>query len=351
MIHRAPFARAYAFTLVELVASLAVLAVLMLAIGSTVLLASRAVPDENQPMMRRVAASRALEQIASELETAVEIDALTVRDLRFDVADRNGDGASEELRYLWSGNAGDPLRLRYNSGSERVVIEDVQTLSVEVATAEVTAGEAPLIEGPEETILENNVYNTSFGSSISLDSGVRVAEAFRPSLGTATAWRPTRAAVYVEPVNPKNAVLRVILRSADGGGTPGDAELAATSIDESDLSSSSWRIVSLNSDFDLSTNERYYIGVEHESGSTAGRASRGSFAQLAHYVDTGSGWSSPSSNALWVYVWGKPLIPDPDYEASTIHVVERVTLSLQVGDADELPARTAVTLLNQPETP
>jgi prepilin-type N-terminal cleavage/methylation domain-containing protein len=351
MNHCAALSRARAFTLVELVASLAVLAVLMLAIGSTVLLASKAVPDTDQPMMRRVAASRALEQIASELETAVEIDALQMRDLRFDVADRDGDGNPEELRYLWSGNAGDPLRVRYNSGSERVVIEDVQALSLDVATAEVTAGEAPLIEGPEETVFESNMFNTSFGSSASLDAGVRVAEAFRPSMGSAVAWRPTRAAVYVAPVSPASASLRVVLRAAEGGGSPSNLELAATSIDESDLSSSSWYNVSLNSDFDLSTNERYFIGVEHESGSTAGRASRGSLGQLAHYVDTGGGWSLDSSKALWVYVYGRPLIPDPDFDASTIDVVERVTLSLQVGDADAMTARTAVTLLNQPESP
>ncbi len=344
--------RRLAFTLIELVASLAVLAVLMLAIGSTVLLASKAVPDADQPMMRSVAAARVLEQIASDLETAIHIDSLNPRDLRFEVADRDGDGDEEELRYLWSGNAGDPLRLRYNGGSERVVVENVYDLRVSRVTAEVSdEDDPPLIEGPEETILANDVFTTLFGSSVTLNPGVRVAEAFRPSLGSAVKWRPTRAAVYVEGVNPKNAYLRVVLRPANGGGAPDEIELATASIAESSLSSANWYQVTLNSDFDLSTNQRYFIGVEHESGTTAGRAYRGSLGLLGHYIDSGSGWTPYTLTALWVYVWGKPLIPDPDFEGSSITVVERVTLTLQLADKHQTPARTAVTLLNQPEVP
>ncbi|GJM18655.1 MAG: hypothetical protein DHS20C14_08680 [Phycisphaeraceae bacterium] len=85
------------FTLIEMMVSLAVSSVLLLAMGSVMVLAARAIPDQDNRGARALEAARALEMIADDVAYAEE--------LRFDprmkvvVADRTGDGTQEVVMY------------------------------------------------------------------------------------------------------------------------------------------------------------------------------------------------------------------------------------------------------------
>src|SRR4030042_90434 len=61
------------FTLVELTVSIAITSVLMLAMGSAMLVASRAVPDARSPAGATVYAPQAVEQLVTELQYATSI--------------------------------------------------------------------------------------------------------------------------------------------------------------------------------------------------------------------------------------------------------------------------------------
>ena len=116
-----------AFTLAELTASMGIMVILMGAMTSTILVASRAIPDVEDPKVKRLAAMDVVDQMAGELFYATSITEETETAVTFTVADRgHGAAGPETIRYGWSGTPGDPLTRQYNGGTVVTVCEDVQ---------------------------------------------------------------------------------------------------------------------------------------------------------------------------------------------------------------------------------
>ena len=117
-------------TLVELLVSIAITSVLMLAIGSVMLVATHAFPDVNGPANAIIVASEVAEQLATELQYAVSINSRSATMIEFTVADRDTDEVAETIRYEWSGTPGDPLTRQYNAGTAVNVLDSVQEFNL-----------------------------------------------------------------------------------------------------------------------------------------------------------------------------------------------------------------------------
>ena len=74
------------FTLVELAASMTILTILMGAMTSTILIASHALPDSEDPAAKKMEAMDVVDQIAGELFYATSITEATVNSVTFTVA-------------------------------------------------------------------------------------------------------------------------------------------------------------------------------------------------------------------------------------------------------------------------
>jgi len=114
-----------AFTLIEVVLTVAVVSIIMGAMVSVMLLATRGmncglVRDENT-----TEGTRAVQQITLDLSLAQAFTERTDRTVAFTVPDRDGDGQPESIRYAWSGVAGDPLTREYNGGPAVNVAENM----------------------------------------------------------------------------------------------------------------------------------------------------------------------------------------------------------------------------------
>jgi len=117
--------RRRAVTLLELTVSVAVAVVLIGGLASAVVIASRAIPDDQSPSSVTIDGYYAAEQIAGELLCAQSFTVRTSTAVEFTVADRNNDSNPEIIRYEWSGTPGDPLTRQYNGGPIVEVVEDV----------------------------------------------------------------------------------------------------------------------------------------------------------------------------------------------------------------------------------
>src|SRR5687768_7307632 len=89
----APFSRA--FTLIEMLISLSVMAIIMAALGSTIVLASRALDHEAGPGAATVAARRVTDRMLAELGAATSFAERSATAVAFTVPDRDGDGLPE----------------------------------------------------------------------------------------------------------------------------------------------------------------------------------------------------------------------------------------------------------------
>ena len=114
------------FTLVEMTVSLAVLSILLVAIGSAVMLAAKTLPQESDPSRETTWAVMSVEDIATELQYALAFTERSATAVEFAVADRDSDGSRETIRYAWSGTAGDPLTREYNGASAVTVVDGVR---------------------------------------------------------------------------------------------------------------------------------------------------------------------------------------------------------------------------------
>jgi prepilin-type N-terminal cleavage/methylation domain-containing protein len=119
-----------AFTLAELMVSLAIASVLMAGLGSAVLLATRAVPDGHGPAGQVAAAASGLNLLATEMYYAQSFSSLQPNSVSFTVAPRGSDTSPETITYSWSGVAGSPVLRQYDNGPASPVINHVSNFAL-----------------------------------------------------------------------------------------------------------------------------------------------------------------------------------------------------------------------------
>jgi prepilin-type N-terminal cleavage/methylation domain-containing protein len=139
------------FTLVELTIAMAVMAILMGAMTSAVLIASRAVPRADDPIVAALAAGSEVDTLVDDLRYATAFAVLQPHVVQFTVPDRTGDGSPEEIRYEWSGVPSEPLRRQMNGGAWADAVPGVQSLGLSYNTKAVTttSKETATITSPE----------------------------------------------------------------------------------------------------------------------------------------------------------------------------------------------------------
>jgi type II secretory pathway pseudopilin PulG len=130
-MRRQPSSRG-AFTLVELVASMAGASILVAGMASTMFVALRASNPTNTPAAGMLTALSCMSDMSAELQYARVITESTANAITATVPDRtDADATPETVRYAWSGVAGQPLTRRYNGGTVVNVIPSVQSFTVE----------------------------------------------------------------------------------------------------------------------------------------------------------------------------------------------------------------------------
>lgn len=114
--------RRRAFTLIELVTSLAVASVVVVAMASSIGLASRALPDSSRPNETAIIVQRVLDLVAADARfaTTAVIDSGTT--LTLHTPDRDGDGLDDEIEFAWNGSSGDPLTRTHGTAGAASVI-------------------------------------------------------------------------------------------------------------------------------------------------------------------------------------------------------------------------------------
>jgi prepilin-type N-terminal cleavage/methylation domain-containing protein len=146
------------FTLVELVVSLAIMSILLVAIGSAIVLAGGAMPRADDPAIPTDTAFEVGHEMAAELQFALAFAERSVTAVEFTVPDRDGDQSPETIRYEWSGTPGESLMRKYNGGTFVKVIESVVDFALEYDTTKFTKTTPGIVESAE---LELISYNSS----------------------------------------------------------------------------------------------------------------------------------------------------------------------------------------------
>jgi hypothetical protein len=120
------------FTLIETVVAAGVSAVLMLALGSTVMIAARAVPTGGEAFIAGAQTERGIVLLQAELEAAIDFYTDSTG-MYLTAADRDGDGVDEFVVYSWSGS--DRMMTRaYDNGDAEPLFGPVSSVTVKPQT-------------------------------------------------------------------------------------------------------------------------------------------------------------------------------------------------------------------------
>lgn len=217
-------------TLIELSLALAISSVLLLGMSSALVVALRSVPDPASTAATDRAAERALASLRGEIEAAIALPERTATALTLLLADRDGDGRPEVVRWWWDPAGGGLFRSQNRQPAETVVggVADF-AIEYELQTSVLTHAGKP-VRGAEE-MLASVVGGPPAGDAVA-GSDNRVALPFSPELpDDAVAWEATGLEFRVEGLG---ANLLASL-SPWGGNRPGAAPLWSRTVQADEL--------------------------------------------------------------------------------------------------------------------
>jgi len=337
------------FTLMELVLSIAIVGILFVALGVMVGVTSQAIPDQKGSTFSSMRGGRIADRIATELESAVRVFERGPNKIAFTVADRDGDGHPERIRYSWSGVAGAPVTRQYNDNPPITVIDNVYLFALTPQNK--TSSQGYLGVGAEDAAESLLIDATaSPGGSFIVTTTASCGQYLSPTLPpAATGWRPTRLKVQaVKNFNPGKC--SVELRTATANMTPSSTIIEQYILSTSGLSTPTFV------DFPLITTTVQapdaglcvVMGYTNGTGPKISLANNAAGELTCNPTQNPVVWSYKTTNSLLFQLYGKLTQPGATQYVNSRYFTS-MGIALQTGSPNNPTVRTTSVLLNHPE--
>ncbi len=333
-----------------------VTSVLVAALGSTLLIAGKALPEGDNPNSALVEAADVARQLSQDLQYAIEVNTTDSHQITFNVADRDLDYAPESICYQWSGNTGDPLTKQINNSPAVTLLSNVQDFSLSYDTKETTTA-TPTTQESDTSLLTTYTGMNNL-STLSIKEGQWICQTIKPTLPEkAVSWSLIYLDYYVKYGLVSLGQFTVQIQKATTAGYPSGVVLAEKTILESSLFSSFQlfrltfsQVKNLDPDQGLCVLFIWNSGLTEagilqvDTGDSGTSAQR----QLLISKDDGVSWSLQSNTSLRFYLYGTVT----DYGnsiVSTSQTLHSVGITLSCYDQQNAVLNTRVDLVNQPE--
>ncbi|MDP9175850.1 MAG: prepilin-type N-terminal cleavage/methylation domain-containing protein [Planctomycetota bacterium] len=287
------------FTLIEMITSMIIMVVLLLACGSVVSLATYSVSHGAARATAQNQTGDAASQLTDDLNVAMNFTERTATSTTFTVPDRLNSGSPQTVRYAWVPTAGSPLTRQFNGGSVVPILANLQSLNLQYLTRLMGPTPPPIesIRFHHDTVLLGTAQN------FKLDRKHWIAQCFVPTLpiGT-TSWTLTRVQLMLQCATI-SSMMPVLVVMPDGNKLPNGAVLAQTNAYSTALSTSYEMLsVTFMGLGNLSPTQGLCIEVQYNNGSGSNtgtflqyESASGSILSNASFSttsNTGASWSS-----------------------------------------------------------
>jgi type II secretory pathway pseudopilin PulG len=338
-----------AFTLLELLASLAITTILVLTMGSAMLIASRSIPDGTGRVEQISTATNAVEEFIDDLRVAVYVTEWTNNAVGVSVPDRNGDGVPEHIRYAWSGVAGDALTRSLNGSAPVTYAEQVDHFNLSWDLTSVTE-EYPgaAIESPEHELSQR--ADPYHNHQQHVDSSRWTGQYLRPWIPPfATEWRITRAQFQGRRASWWGSG-QAQVRTTDVNGLPTEQIIDTVDINYNGLWGNTWywREYDFQNAGGLIPGQAACVVITGNLGILKIRRDDHTGQRLVKTTNAGTSWSHKLEQGLFHYIFGTYTTPGPPQTLVRDYLLG-VNVTLETSGVDADPVTTAVRLLNMPE--
>jgi hypothetical protein len=338
--------------MVELVISLTIAAILLAGMTSALFLATRAMPGEARPVDELISETQTAGDVTAELSYACNIVERGPRAVTFTVADRNGDGCPECIRYAWSGTPGDPLTRQFDHGTPVTVLPDVREFALVydgTAVDEVYPGK--VVESAE-TLLSSRT-STMWSQDFAIREKNWPGQYFCPSFSAeALTWKVTRVQVKARYKGAQNGVTAVQLRPALASHLPDTEVLDQVLMYENRLGSSyRWEEFSFSSAAGLPPGTGLCLVLACQVKDTdlaEVQYDRLGTGDMVYTTEAGANWVCYNDRTLLHAIYGTYTTPGAP-QTATRNYVTAVQMAVQTGDVSENRIDTAVRTVNAPE--
>lgn len=355
-----------AYSLIELVVSIAISTMLLVGIGSALLIATKANDPSlaaNQPLRDGNATAF---KMLNELRVAQSFSERTPASVQFTIADRTGDATPETIRYAWSGTVGDPLTRQFNGGAAVTLLENVHLLTLAFQVRNVTSTQTETVD----LFFAESMFSNFEGWS-------GISPTYKTFSVGPTSWCSEFFNAASLPNDAKNITItrcQLMLRQGaggnvtvgihrgKGGGNPEPSNNpvgTAVTIPVATLPATyQWIQVSFSDVTLANLNKEYCIVVKGDTSNAADvqylystQAPKDDPVML--WNTGGNKWdpkkNSQADNDMWFRVWGTYEVTTTQTVNTTRYFVESTSANLQVGADSRANLTARINHLNMPE--
>jgi hypothetical protein len=258
-----------AFTMVEMATSMIILAVLLLACGSIISLATYTISKSTTRTSMQIQTGDAAAQLTDDLNVALNFTERTATATTFTIPDRLSAGSPQTVRYAWSG-AGASLTRQFNGGTAIPLLTNAKNFGLSY----LTRLQGPTPPPQELARFQHNTILLGSAQNDQVDKKNWCSQYFVPSLpfGT-TSWTLTRVQLRLQ--GPPGAFyMPVLVVLPDSNFLPNGSVLGQTIIYGSALSGGyEWVDANFTGLTNLNPNQGLCIVLELNIGNGNGGSS------------------------------------------------------------------------------
>jgi len=344
--------------------SMSIASLILTGIGSSMVLASRALPNPSNKLSQSIAVNKVLEKISGELSVAQTFTLASMNAVEFTVPDRDADSVPETIRYEWSGILGDPFTRKYNLLPSVTLLENVNKLELVYDVDAVAAGGGnTLTDQPFTQFINMNIDAGAVELSYGITDTTQLSQFITPDpalLPTNTVkWKLDQVSFSVKKDSRPNGVINVELRNDRSNGEPQPFAIESYLLNENTLgmnwSSSTYDFISAPW---LNPTQGICLTFTPVLSSDATKClllyQQPSIAQtytkLFTSSDSGNTWVQAVNQTMTgIYVYGTARIDNSLGTPPTARKLNTVTIELQLDKSTNTIHSTLTNILNHPD--
>ena len=343
-------------TLIEVLMSLAIVAVVMAAASGVLSFAARALPARDTAEDARTRVNQALAQLSQEISEATSFTLLTSNAVQFTVADRTEDGVEEIIRYEFGAGGSASLSRTFNGSASGDMLTNVAAFRIENVTVDRSRMIAGAPEWSSEKLLASYLGATDGqlmvnGAPFTTSAAAQVV---LPMLAeNVTDWSPTRIELALLRSTTYTPTMTIEVRRVTGADEPSLLPGPSFDIDGSTASKTvpTWFAGSVPTFVSYPRSSPVAIVIRPKNAMTQGiivptaSSVAGDVQHLCNW--SAFTWNTQPNAGTMFKLWGKTIAPTRTSEAWTAVSELTFTAALATGAS----GTTTVRLLNEPEVP